>query len=177
MTFCTECETQLNEECKYCQNCGSHSKYNTNNVSDKGSFNSTHTTYKKTPTQILVRREEISAIIWCVIACIQGLTGLSVLGGLIWLGDLLGLDLSWSSLFTLGLAAFNGYGAYRSFKLAEKVRLRQRGIVAEYDNILTHSIVAIVVNVLLGSVIGIAGAVFDLFNRNYALSNAELLED
>ena len=42
---------------------------------------------------------------------------------------------------------------------------------------LTGSIVFIVLNALFGAVIGIAGAVFDLFNRSYALSHAQYLED
>lgn len=173
MAYCAKCGVQLGEEVKYCQNCGT--------PSDPGSTNNynnrEYVPYTKSPTQTLAERERISAIIWTIIACIQGITGLSVAGGLMWLGELIGFDLSWSSLFTLGLAAFNGYGAYCSFQRVKRVRLRQRGIVAEYDGILTMSIVAIVANVLLGSVIGIAGAVFDLFNRNYALSNAYFLEN
>ena len=57
------------------------------------------------------------------------------------------------------------------------VMARQRGIVAEYDRMLASTIVFIVLNILFGAIIGVAGAVFDLFNRSYALSNAQYLED
>ena len=42
---------------------------------------------------------------------------------------------------------------------------------------LTSGIIFIVLNALFGAVIGVAGAVFDLINRNYALNNAQYLED
>ena len=80
-------------------------------------------------------------------------------------------------LFTLALAAYNGYGAYCSFQRVKRVQARQRGIVAEYDKMLTSGIIFIVLNALFGAVIGVAGAVFDLINRNYALNNAQYLED
>jgi ABC-type phosphate transport system permease subunit len=50
-------------------------------------------------------------------------------------------------------------------------------IVREYDNMLIGSVIFIFLNAIFGAFIGIAGAIFVLFNRNYALSNAEYLED
>lgn len=97
--------------------------------------------------------------------------------GLALLGNFLGLPLGVGGLFTLALAAYNGYGAYCSFQRVKRVQARQRGIVAEYDKMLTSGIIFIVLNALFGAVIGVAGAVFDLINRNYALNNAQYLED
>jgi len=177
VVYCTKCGTEISEGSKYCQNCGTSLMLQESQMLSSKKYNNCYTTYEKNPVQILAERERISAIVWTIIACFQGLTSLSVTGGLIWLGELIGIDLGWGTLFSLGLAAFNGYGAYCSFQRVKRVKLQAQGIVAEYDAILTISVIAIVLNILLGSVLGIAGAVFDLFNRNYALKNAGFLEN
>lgn len=133
--------------------------------------------YQKTPTQTLADRERASAIVWTVIAGLQGIMGILTVSGLSILGNLIGIPLGLSGLLILALAGYNGYGAYCSFQRVQRVLARQRGIVWEYDKLLTGSIVFIVLNLIFGGVIGVAGAVFDLFNRNYALSNAQYLED
>ena len=93
------------------------------------------------------------------------------------MGEIIGISLGWGGLFILALAGYNGYGAYCLFQRVKRVMARQRGIVAEYDRMLASTIVFIVLNILFGAIIGVAGAVFDLFNRSYALSNAQYLED
>ena len=147
---------------------------------DKNNTTHDNTPYQniqKTPTKILADREYICAVVWVVIASIQGISALSAGELLTWFGELINIDLGYSALPLLGLAAYNGYGAYCSFQRVKRIRSREKGIVAEYDKTLTPCIIAIVANVLFGSVIGIAGAVFELFNRNYALSNADYLEE
>lgn len=186
MAFCSKCGAELPVNGKFCEKCGA-------SVLATGvSGNSAGVGYAppvKTPTQKLAQREQIAAIVWMIVAVLQaliGLTNLAISGGLMWFGDLvngifeselLGFGLNWDALFTLGLATLNAYGSYCSFKREKKVLARVPGIVAEYDRTLTMSIVAIVANVLLGAIIGIAGGVFDLFNRYYALSNANYLEN
>lgn len=185
MAFCSKCGMQLPEKGNFCENCGA----SVNQPFEKNKPENACFPPKKTPNQILFEREQGAAIAWTVIALIQlvvGITGLFVSSGLIWLDNvlteftgetLIGFEFDWEALGTIGLAVLNGYGAYCSFKLADRVKIRYPGIVNEYRESLTPCIVAIGVNIFLGSLIGIAGAVFDLTNRNYALKNAEYLEN
>lgn len=177
--YCTKCGKPLNDDNYFCPNCGTKNTGNTNDI-NQGTYTYQQTYYRpyvKTPTQTLADREQISAIIWTIIASLQGIIGILTVSGLSILGNIIGIPLGLGGLLILALAVYNGYGAYCSFQRVKRVLSRQRGIVLEYDKTLITSIVFIVLNVLFGAVIGIAGAVFDLFNRNYALNNAQYLED
>ena len=169
--FCSNCGKELESNARFCPECGSAV------LGAQNRYVNNAQPYIKTPTQTLAGRERASAVVWTVIAGMQGLLGILTVGGLSLLGNIIGVSLGWGGLFTLAIAAYNGYGAYCSFQRVKRVLARQKGIVAEYDNMLAGSIVFIVVNALFGAVIGVAGAVFDLFNRSYALSNAQYLED
>lgn len=174
--YCSKCGKLLEDNALFCQNCGTRtasSAEQTANTYQQSYYNP----YQKTPTQTLADRERTSAIVWTVIASLQGAIGILTISGLSLLGNLIGLPLGWSGLFTLALAGYNAYGAYCSFQRVKRVLARQRGIVSEYDKMLTTSIIFIVLNALFGAVIGVAGAIFDLCNRSYALSNAQYLED
>lgn len=178
MAFCSNCGKELNEADTFCSNCGHKNKENkgeTNNTYQQA--NNVYQPYAKTPTQTLADREQASAVVWLIIAILQGIIGICTMGGLSLLGNIIGIPLGWGGLFTMALAAYNGYGAYCSFQRVKRVQSRQRGIVREYDNMLVSSIIFIVLNAIFGAFIGIAGAIFDLFNRNYALNNAQYLED
>lgn len=175
--YCTNCGKQIEDSALFCSGCGTRTANSTERQGANTYQQSYYSAFTKTPTQILASRENASAIVWTVIASLQGLIGLCTVLGLSLLGNFLGLPLGLGGLFTLALAAYNGYGAYCSFQRVKRVQARQRGIVAEYDKMLTGSIIFIVLNALFGAVIGVAGAVFDLFNRNYALNNAQYLED
>lgn len=172
--FCSKCGMKLDDAFEYCSKCGTVVHNERNNKDNREQANQYA---QKTPTKILADREHICAVVWIVIASVQGVSAISAGGLLSWFGELIDFDLGYSVLPMLGLAAYNGYGAYCSFQMVKRIRSREKGIVAEYDKTLIPCIIAIAANVLLGSVIGIAGAVFELFNRNYALSNADYLEE
>ena len=172
--FCSKCGTKLDADFEYCSKCGTMLHNKQSNKDNKEKLNQYA---QKTPTKILADREHICAVVWIVIASIQGVSAISASGFLTWFGEFIDFDFGYSVLPMLGLAIYNGYGAYCSFQMVKRIRSREKGIVAEYDKRLIPCIVAIAANVLLGSVIGIAGAVFELFNRNYALSNADYLEE
>lgn len=175
--YCTNCGKQIDNSAMFCPECGTKTANNAERQGANTYQQSYYSPYTKTPTQILASRENASAIVWTIIASLQGIIGLCTVCGLALLGNFLGLPLGVGGLFTLALAAYNGYGAYCSFQRVKRVQARQRGIVAEYDKMLTSGIIFIVLNALFGAVIGVAGAVFDLINRNYALNNAQYLED
>ena len=175
--YCSNCGKQIDDSAMFCPECGARTANGTQRQGAYTYQQRYYTPYIKTPTQTLADRERASAIVWTVVACLQGAIGILTVGGLSLLGNFIGIPLGWSGLFILALAAYNGYGAYCSHQRVKRVLARQRGIVWEYDKMLTGSIVFIVLNALFGAVIGIAGAVFDLFNRSYALNHAQYLED
>ena len=182
MRYCSNCGNQLGDNALFCSSCGSKIVNNISQASNTyqpnlNNYYQQYQPYQKTPTQTLADRERASAIVWTIIACIQGAIGFFTMAGLSLLGEIIGISLGWGGLFILALAGYNGYGAYCSFQRVKRVMARQRGIVAEYDRMLASTIVFIVLNILFGAIIGVAGAVFDLFNRSYALSNAQYLED
>lgn len=174
--YCRNCGKKLDENDQFCPGCGTRASQIPNSYQTQYQENY-YRPYQKTPTQTLADRERASAIIWTVIASLQGAIGLLTVTGLSLLGSLLEIPLGLGGVLILALAAYNGYGAYCSFQRVKRVLSRQRGIVWEYDKMLSTSIIFIVLNALFGAVIGVAGAVFDLFNRNYALSHAQYLED
>ena len=175
LAYCSNCGKEVTGA--FCSNCGQPTGNQRTEYTNTYQGNYQYQAYRKTPTQTLADREKASAIVWTVIASLQALLALFTFGALNWIGSIIGFNLGWGSIFQIGVAAWNGYGAYCSFQRVKRVLARQRGIVQEYDRLLTGSIVFIVVNALFGAVIGIAGAVFDLFNRHYALTNAQYLED
>lgn len=175
--YCTNCGKQIENNALFCSGCGTRTANSKERQGANTYQQSYYTPYAKTPTQTLADRERASAIVWTVIASLQGAIGILTVSGLSLLGNLIGIPLGLSGVFILALAGYNGYAAYCSFQRVKRVLARQRGIVWEYDKMLAGSIVFIVLNALFGAIIGVAGAVFDLFNRNYALSHAQFLED
>ncbi len=179
MVFCSECGQKIDGSSLFCPNCGQkvQSEPSYHGGSTEPPFWNSNTYHAKMPTQKLAEREQLAGIVWIVVAAIQGVTAVSVYDTLSWLSSLLGIDMTTGVVLQIAVSALNGFGAYRAFKRGEKLRKKQHGIVAEYENLLVMSIVFVVANVLLGSFIGIAGAIFDLCNRYYALNNAKYLEN
>lgn len=171
--YCSKCGKPVEDGSSFCKNCGAKIPYESN-FAYAGEY---YVPYRKTPTQTLADRERASAVVWTVVAGLQGIIALLTISGLSLIGSLIGIPLAWGGLLMLALASYNAYGAYCSFRRVKRVLERRRGIVWEYDKMLVTSIVFIVLNVIFGAVIGVAGAVFDLFNRYYALNNAPYLED
>lgn len=174
--YCSKCGKPLDDNALFCSNCGA-KNIGVEAQTTKAYQQNYYVPYQKTPTQTLADRERASAIVWTVIAGFQGIIGIATTNALLFLGSLADMPLGWGGFMLLALAGYNGYGAYCSFQRVKRVLSRQHGIVWEYDKMLTSCIIFIVLNALFGAVIGVAGAVFDLFNRNYALNNAQYLED
>ena len=106
-------------------------------------------------TKTLSEREKISAIIWVVIGAMQVLSGLCIIAG-IW----------------------NLYCAYTRFKQSKAVLNPWPGMVEQYDKSLTGIIISIVINLILGGIIGVAGALYDMFMiRGYVLENKAVFEE
>jgi uncharacterized membrane protein len=103
----------------------------------------------------LSERAQISAILWLIIGIIQVISLAGVICG-----------------------AWNIYCAYCRFKQSKAVLTPYPGLVQSYDKWMTNIIVSIVINVLLGGVIGVAAAIFDLLAiRGYVLENKQTFEE
>lgn len=170
--YCSKCGNLLNDNVIFCPNCGTRVAQDAERTA-----NTYQQPYQKTPTQTLADREKASAFVWTGIASLQCVIGILTISGLLSSEDIIGMSSDWSGLLTLALAGYNAYGAYCSFQRVNRILARQRGIVYEYDKMLTNSIIFIVLNALFGAIFGMAGAIFDLCNRNYALNNSQYLED
>lgn len=106
-------------------------------------------------TKSLSEKEKIAAIIWLIIGILQCFSFVFILSG-----------------------AWNIYAAITRFKRSNSVLQPWKGIVNTYDKELTGIIISIVVNVIFGGVIGVAGALYDLFAvRDYVLKNRKVFEE
>ena len=103
----------------------------------------------------LSEREQLSAILWLIIGILQVITIAGVVCG-VW----------------------NIYCAYCRFKQSKAVLTPYPGLVQSYDKWMTNIIISIVINVILGGVIGVAAAIFDLIGiRGYVLENKQIFEE
>ena len=107
-----------------------------------------------TVTRTLSARERTAAIIWLVIGIAQCCTFVFSISG-IW----------------------NIYAAITRFRQAKRVLRPWRGLVNSYDGWITNIIICIVINCVFGGVVGILGAIYDLFAvRGYVLKNRAVFE-
>lgn len=103
----------------------------------------------------LSEREKLAAIIWLVVGICQCLSIACIIAG-VW----------------------NIYVAITRFKQAEAVKNPWPGLVDAYDKWMTNIIISIVINIVFGGVIGVIGALYDLFGvRSYVLDNKEIFAE
>lgn len=112
---------------------------------------------KNTVLQNIGSKEKIGGIIWIVVATIQLLIGLAYN----WVTLLIGV---WN--LVIGITRITNAG---------KMEERADGIVEAYEKSLTSTIIFLVLNIFIGGLIGIAGAIYDLVVRNYVLNNQNIL--
>lgn len=103
----------------------------------------------------LAEREQLSAILWAIIGVIQII-----------------------SIAGIACGVWNVYCAYCRFKQSKAVLNPYPGLVESYDKWMTNIIISIVLNVVLGGVIGVAAAIFDMVGiRGYVLENKQIFEE
>lgn len=109
---------------------------------------------KKVSTQ-LAEKEKLAAIIWLVIGIMQVLTGLCIIAG-----------------------AWNIYASITRFKQAEAVKNPWPGLVNAYDKWMTNIIIGMIINLVFGGVIGVAGSLYDMFAvRQFVMNNKEVFAE
>lgn len=112
---------------------------------------------KNTVLQNISSKEKVSGIIWIVVAAIQILVGLAY---------------NW---VTLLIGVWNLICGITRITNAGKIEERANSIVETYEKSLTSTIIFLVLNIFIGGLIGIAGAIYDLVVRNYVLNNQNIL--
>ena len=112
---------------------------------------------RNTVLQNISNKEKIGGIIWVVISVIQLLIGLSFN----WVILILGI---WNLI--VGITRINN---------ASKIEQRANNIVDVYEKSLTSLIIFIVLNILIGGIIGVIGAIYDLTVRSYVLDNRDVI--
>ena len=112
---------------------------------------------RNTILQNISNKEKIGGIIWVVVSVIQLLIGLSFN----WVILILGI---WNLI--VGITRIND---------ASKMEQRANNIVNVYEKSLTSLIIFIVLNILMGGIIGVIGAIYDLTVRSYVLDNRDVI--
>ena len=112
---------------------------------------------RNTVLQNISNKEKVGGIIWIVVASIQLLIGLTYN----WVTLLIGL---WNLM--MGITTITNAG---------KMEQRANNIVEAYEKNLTNIIIFLVVNIFIGGIIGVIGAIYDLVVRNYVLNNRNVL--
>lgn len=109
--------------------------------------------------QRLAFREEISCIFWICIIALQLFLGLTQMDG-----------------FLLVLAALNSYSTWKNYEKSKRIRVPYEGLTDQYQRELSSIVGTLIINLLIGGLLGVVPAVYDLFKRNFALKNREALE-
>ncbi len=112
---------------------------------------------RNTVLQNISNKEKAGGIIWIVVASLQLLIGLAYN----WITLIIGI---WNLI--MGITTITNAG---------KMEQRANNIVEEYEKNLTNIIIFLVVNIFIGGLIGVIGAIYDLVVRNYVLSNRNIL--
>lgn len=148
--FCTKCGNKLVGNAAYCSTCGAPVKtiiaQRENNVVDC--------------IKTLSLKEQISGIVWIVVAFFQIIIG--------YIGSFAFLVLGISNIFT-GIARL---------KQSQKVLTPYDGMIKEYENRWKAFIVSLIFNLLIGGVVGFmcsVATICEINARNYALKNKDLL--
>ena len=102
-------------------------------------------------------KEKVGGIIWIVVASIQLMIGLAVN----WVIMIIGI---WN--FIIGIMRIVNAG---------KMDERADTIVEQYEKDLVNIIIFLIVNIFIGGLIGVAGAIFDLVTRNYVMNNKNII--
>lgn len=112
---------------------------------------------RDTVLQDISNKEKVGGIIWIVVATIQLIIGLVYN----WVTIIVGI---WNLI--VGITRITNAG---------KIEERKDKIVEEYEKNLANIIIFLVLNIFIGGLIGVAGAIYDLVTRNYVISNKDII--
>ena len=176
---CPNCNKALPNGSSFCSNCGFkiniqdyqqneiRNDFSTSKKNEENSFNqannqqaySSHIYQDKSEEKKreVIRKiseyEKTSGTIWIVIGILQCLSVVGIFCGI------------WNIII----------GVQRS-KYSKEISIYSTGIVETFEGQLTSLIIFLVINIFFGAVIGVIGAVFDMFVRNYVLENRAIID-
>lgn len=161
--YCRNCGIEINEDSKFCGNCGYKLKDIENKEDNKNSSNNilNDINYNQYVIDELIKREYISGTVWLVIGILQIIVSLA------------SIQYMW---FILCIGIWNALASIDRFRIRNKIYSKKSLIVKEYEDSLANIIITMVVNIIFGAVIGIAGSIVDLVTRNFVLNNRKAFE-
>ena len=155
MKICAHCGNAMMDEAKFCVNCGTqangYSNYTYQSQQNRNFFDNSQML-----RQNIGIREMVSGIIWICVGGIQTLISIFAFWYLIFVGI-------WNIVF----------GIKRVNKKDKLLYMSIDEIYNDYSSRLASIIVFLVLNVLFGGIIGVAGAIYDLVVRNYVIQNIQ----
>ncbi len=163
--FCSKCGKEVIEGQSFCSHCGQNQSpggipFVPQTEPDFGLLNSLSTKIK------------INGFIWLGVAGIQVIMGfVSLISGIYWeeFSEII------SAILIFGIAALNVKSAISDLKYSKEVIENPKGVVEKYSPI-KNLIVTLVYNIILGGVVGIAGAVYGFILRGFVMKNADELK-
>lgn len=153
--FCGNCGEALDDQAKFCTRCGMQigapnvglGYQNQNMQMQNEGMRVIHELYRK---------EKIGLYIWIAVICYQ------LLIGFVWYS-------AW------GFALWNTFACYQAYKFCQQIIRYPVGIYKHYEEALTTDIIFIGLNLVLGGVLGAVIGIYDLYIRQYAMANRDVL--
>jgi hypothetical protein len=142
MKYCQYCGTQLDDDSRFCTQCGKNLSQPSQNAPNPN-YQFNRPDVNRELIGKLSSRLKTNGIIWIVIASIQILIG--VCG--VW--------------FTLIVGVLNLISAITDIKSSNRILVDQSNIVGTYES-LVSPIITLVYNAVIGGIIGIAGSIYYL---------------
>lgn len=163
--YCSQCGQRLPDGARFCPRCGAASLAGTAAplppavAPSPGSVSPASSSLAETGRRLaqhLSFREELSCIFWTCIAVYQLFIGIRP-----------------GRHVVLFIAAWNALGIWSSYQHSKQVRTPYNGMIERYENGTKSIIALLVANLLIGALIGVIPAVYDLFTRNFVLKNRD----
>ena len=145
--FCSNCGAPLNNNQRFCANCGT----------PAGQTSKQSSVSQVNPYLVeLAHREKVSASIWIVVACIQILAAILVSG---------------TAMIVLICGLWNLYAGYSGIQQSKKILTNWPDLVNTYEKSRNQIIFNILLNAVIGGIIGVIGGIYDMSTRNYVLEH------
>ena len=145
--FCPNCGAPLTGNERFCANCGA----------PAGQTSNPSSVHQENPFLAeLAHREKVSASIWIVVACIQILAAILVSG---------------TAMIVLICGLWNLYAGYSGIQQSKRILTSWPGLVMTYEKSRNQIIFNILLNVVIGGIIGVIGGIYDMSTRNYVLEH------